>query len=52
MLECKRSIFATYQPNQEYYLDKLDDMSFAMMICPENKNEVLTELYRFMGVSV
>lgn len=45
-LECKRSLEERYQPNQEYYLEKLDRMSFASMICPENKEIVLNELQR------
>jgi len=43
-LECKRSLFEPYRPNQEYYLDIMDDMSFASMICPENREAVLYEL--------
>ena len=43
-LECKKSLYEPYQPNQEYYIDQMDDMSFASMICPENKEEVLYEL--------
>lgn len=43
-LECKNSLNEVYQPNQEYYLELLDDMSFASMICPENKEAVLYEL--------
>lgn len=50
MLEVKASFFAGYQPNQEYYLDLLDDMSFAMMICPENEEEVLRELQQALRV--
>lgn len=46
MLEVKESFFASYQPNQEYYLDKLHGLSFALMICPENKEEVFEELYQ------
>jgi hypothetical protein len=44
VLECKRSMEEDYEPNQEYYLDRLDNMSFAAMICPENKEAVLYEL--------
>jgi len=45
-LEGKKSLREPYQPNQEYYLDVLDDMSFASMICPENREAVLYELQR------
>lgn len=41
MLECKKSMHEKYQPNQEYYLDLCNQMSFAAMICPENEDEVI-----------
>lgn len=44
-LECKKSANARKQPNQQYYVDKMDEMSFSRFICPENKNEVMTELH-------
>lgn len=43
-LEVKDSEDAPFQPNQEYYLDRMGEMSFASKICPENEEEVLSAL--------
>lgn len=43
-LECKKSANARKQPNQEYYVGKMNEMSFSRFICPENKEEVLYDL--------
>lgn len=43
-LECKKSANAKKQPNQDYYVGMMNEMSFSRFIYPENKKEVLTEL--------
>lgn len=45
-LECKKSAKASKRPNQEYYVQRMDEMSFSRFICPENKEEVLDDLER------
>lgn len=43
-LECKKNSRAKKQPNQEYYVELMDNMSFSRFICPENKEEIINEL--------
>ena len=43
-LEVKRSVTASHRPNQEYYVDLMDGMSFSRFISPDNEKEVLHEM--------
>ncbi len=43
-LECKKNANASRRPNQDYYVGKMNEMSFSRFICPENKEEVLNDL--------
>jgi hypothetical protein len=43
-LEVKPESTAPSQPNQRYFIERLDEMSFAAYIYPENEEEVLDAL--------
>jgi hypothetical protein len=43
-LEVKASEYAPSQPNQEYWVNYLNDMWFAAFIYPENEAEILDAL--------
>ena len=44
VIEAKKDRNAKHQPNQDHYVDKLDNMSFSRFAYPENKDEVLRDL--------
>lgn len=52
LLECKKSEKDRKRPrpNQEYYVERANEMSFSRFIYPENKQEVLNELQQAFGV--
>jgi hypothetical protein len=49
VLEMKKERGARKQPNQEYYVNMLDGMSFSRFVFPENKDEVFKELDIFFN---
>ena len=48
-LECKKSANARHQPNQDYYVEKMNEMSFSRFVFPENEKAVLDELEHYFN---
>ena len=48
-LEVKRDEKAPRRPNQEHYVNRLNRMSFARFIYPENEGEVLNDIRKVLG---
>lgn len=49
-LEAKDDVNAVHQPNQDTYVEMLDWIGFARFIYPQNEQEVLYELFAFLGI--
>lgn len=50
MLEVKTSEQARQRPNQEYFVQQFDQMSYATFIYPQNEEQVLSDLQSTFGV--
>lgn len=50
-LEVKLSVHAPERPNQRYWVERLNEESFAAFIYPENEKEVLDALQHAFGSS-
>ena len=48
-LECKKTADARHQPNQDYYVGRMNDLAFSRFIFPENEKEVLDELTHYFN---
>jgi hypothetical protein len=51
MLEAKANEDAPTQPNQPYYVEMLNRMSFAAFICPSNEQDVIRALQQALEPS-
>ena len=43
-LEVKNSATASHRPNQDYNIERMNDMSYAAFIYPENEEKIFSEL--------
>lgn len=49
LLETKRASNSSKRPNQPYYVDKFNRMSFSAFVNPDNMDEVLDDMERVLG---
>lgn len=48
-LEVKKDKHAKHRPNQDWYIERMNNMSFARFIFPENSEEVINGLREFFN---
>lgn len=47
LLEFKKSKDASHRPNQNYYVNKFNQMGFSAFVYPENLEDILDDLRRY-----
>ena len=47
-LEVKRSVNSPFRPNQEYYIEQIDNHAFGAVVHPDNRDWVIGELLDYM----
>ena len=47
-LEVKKSANASHQPNQDYYVEMMDRMSFSRFVYPENRDAGFSDLIDYL----
>ena len=48
-LEVKQSETASHRPNQDRYVERMNNMSYAAVIYPENEEKIFSELKEVFG---
>ena len=48
-LEVKNSKTAHHQPNQDFHVERMNEMSYACFIYPENEDEVIEKMKEVFG---
>ena len=48
-LEVKKSKKAHHQPNQDFYVKRMNTMSYASFISPETEEEILNDIQQSFG---
>lgn len=49
MYETKKSVDEPHRPNQDYYVDLVNDIAFAMFVYPENEEEFILRIYEYFA---
>lgn len=48
-LEVKRNSRAPHRPNQDWYVERMNDMSYSSFVYPENESTVIHDIQRAFG---